>query len=171
MSTEREAAVIKTAVAYTQAVHSLSEAGNEALLRRYRITDAYDALECAVAALSASSPAEVVKSSERLILKHDGTPLAAGDIPAGRPVTLIYKAAEEALLRDAAVVHALEQPDLEVIRDLVDACRFVKEFLDKLEDGTVPDDPLSDIRRRIHKPLRDKLEPAIAKGEEALLTR
>ena len=50
--------------------------------------------------------------------------------------------------------------------DLLDACQTVLAYLDKLENSTNKDDPLREIRRRYHKPLRDKLEPAIKKALE-----
>lgn len=49
--------------------------------------------------------------------------------------------------------------------ELLEACKVVKAFLDKLEDGTDKNDPLAAIRKRIHAPLRAALEPAIAKAE------
>lgn len=48
---------------------------------------------------------------------------------------------------------------------LLEACKTVLAFLDNLEANTDSDDPLSDLRRRIHAPLRAKLEPAIASAE------
>lgn len=48
--------------------------------------------------------------------------------------------------------------------ETLEGCEFVIAFLDKLEDGTTPDDPLYKIRRIAHKPLRDKLEPIIRKA-------
>jgi hypothetical protein len=48
---------------------------------------------------------------------------------------------------------------------LLEACQTVREFFDNLEANTDSADPLSEVRRRIHAPLRAKLEPAIAKAE------
>jgi hypothetical protein len=49
---------------------------------------------------------------------------------------------------------------------LSEACRFVKNFLVRLEDSLEADDPLRDIRRRYHAPLHQKLDIALdaAKG-------
>jgi hypothetical protein len=52
--------------------------------------------------------------------------------------------------------------------ELLKACKAALDFLDKLEDGTDKNDPLSQIRKRVHAPLREKLEPAIAKAEGRL---
>lgn len=49
--------------------------------------------------------------------------------------------------------------EIELITELHNACEFVSDFLDRLE--THEDDPLTAIRRRVHKPLRDALNPAI----------
>ena len=49
--------------------------------------------------------------------------------------------------------------------ELLAACKVVKVFLDRLEDGTDVDDPLYGLRKRFHAPLRAALEPAIAKAE------
>lgn len=51
--------------------------------------------------------------------------------------------------------------------DLLEACEAVKAFLDNLEANTDPKDPLSELRKRIHAPLRAKLTPAIAKATTA----
>jgi len=48
--------------------------------------------------------------------------------------------------------------------ELLAACKAVIAFLDRLEDCDT-EDPLWELRRRIHKPLRDKLEPAITHAE------
>jgi hypothetical protein len=65
----------------------------------------------------------------------------------------------------------------EVRNDLLEACRVVIAFLDRLEDSADEDasveaaisrDPtLSSLRRLVHAPLRAALEPAIAKAEGA----
>lgn len=61
--------------------------------------------------------------------------------------------------------------DTEIIRDLTDALRAVKEFFLRLEDGCPADDPLTALRKRFHAPVHKILDGAIAKGEEALLQR
>lgn len=57
----------------------------------------------------------------------------------------------------------------EVAPDLLEACLFIKSFLLNLEnaDRTFPgetEDPLLAMRRRVHKPLHDKLDYAIHKA-------
>lgn len=54
--------------------------------------------------------------------------------------------------------------------DLLFACRFVKTFLNNLEDGTDPDDPLTTIRKRFHANLHAVLDGAISKAESAAPT-
>ena len=51
--------------------------------------------------------------------------------------------------------------------ELLAACRKVKEYLGRLEDGTDADDPLLSARQRYHAPLHAALDVAIAKAEEA----
>ncbi len=46
--------------------------------------------------------------------------------------------------------------------ELLEACRAVLAFLDKLENGN---DGLAHLRAAVHAPLRAKLQPAIAKAE------
>jgi hypothetical protein len=46
--------------------------------------------------------------------------------------------------------------------ELLEACKVVVAFLDRLEYG---DESLLRIRQRVHAPLRAALEPAIAKAE------
>jgi len=48
--------------------------------------------------------------------------------------------------------------------ELLDACTTTLAFLDKLEANSDPRDGLSEIRRKVHAPLRAKLAPAIAKA-------
>ena len=48
--------------------------------------------------------------------------------------------------------------------ELLHACLTVKRFLNQLEDGTAPEDPLRQIRDRIHSPLHRALDAAIAKA-------
>lgn len=48
--------------------------------------------------------------------------------------------------------------------ELLEACEIVLEYLTRLETGTDESDPLREVRRRYHAPLRAKLEPAIAKA-------
>lgn len=50
--------------------------------------------------------------------------------------------------------------------ELLAACKFVKSFLTKLEDGTTPGDPLREIRRKFHAPVHAVLDAAISKAEE-----
>jgi hypothetical protein len=49
--------------------------------------------------------------------------------------------------------------------DLLKACKTVAAFLDRLDEGLPADDPLRKLRRAVHKPLWDVLNPAIAKAE------
>jgi hypothetical protein len=49
--------------------------------------------------------------------------------------------------------------------DLLEACRFVKAFFQKLEDNTDDNDPLLAIRQRFHAPVHKVLDAAIAKAE------
>jgi len=44
---------------------------------------------------------------------------------------------------------------------LREALLFVERFLNKLEDGTSPDDPLVAIRVRFHAPLRKVIDAAL----------
>ena len=48
---------------------------------------------------------------------------------------------------------------------LLEACKAVVKYLESLERGTPEDDALSAIRRIYHKPLLDKLRPAVALAE------
>lgn len=48
--------------------------------------------------------------------------------------------------------------------EMLVACETVIAYLDQLELGLPDDDPLIELRRKVHKPLRDKLEPAIRKA-------
>jgi hypothetical protein len=63
--------------------------------------------------------------------------------------------------------HGSIRAEREVQEDLVQACTAVLEFMDGLERGTAPDDPLLALRRRIHGPLRSKLKAALAKAGRA----
>jgi hypothetical protein len=47
---------------------------------------------------------------------------------------------------------------------LLATTRLVKHFLLKLEEA-LPGDPLADLRKRLHGPLHEKLDAAIAKAE------
>ena len=49
---------------------------------------------------------------------------------------------------------------------LLTACRFVKAFLNRLEENNAQGDRLLAIRRQTHKPLHTILDQAIAKAEE-----
>lgn len=53
--------------------------------------------------------------------------------------------------------------------ELLEACKVVLAYLDKLEAETAPsfDPELSAMRKRFHTPLRAALEPAIRKAEGA----
>ena len=46
-------------------------------------------------------------------------------------------------------------------QSLVEACQFVRAFLLGIESKTGKDDPLLEVRRRVHAPLIEKLETAI----------
>jgi hypothetical protein len=48
---------------------------------------------------------------------------------------------------------------------LLEACKFVKAFFQKLEDDTYDDDPLLKMRQRFHAPIHAKLDAAIATAE------
>ena len=56
----------------------------------------------------------------------------------------------------ARIVQAVNSHDA-----LVEACRFVKGFLNRLEDGSTEDDPLYVMRRKVHAPLHEKLDIAL----------
>ena len=49
---------------------------------------------------------------------------------------------------------------------LVDAAKFVKAFLLRLEDGLPEDDPLTKARRKYHAPIHAKLDAALALAEK-----
>lgn len=49
--------------------------------------------------------------------------------------------------------------------ELLAACKFIKAFLVNLERAIPEADPLLAIRRRVHAPLHEKLDAAIAKAE------
>lgn len=49
--------------------------------------------------------------------------------------------------------------------DLYEACRFIKNYLDRLENALPSDDPLKKLRREFHAPLHAKLDAALAKAD------
>lgn len=49
---------------------------------------------------------------------------------------------------------------------LVEAARFVKTFLNQLEDGLPEEDPLTQARRRYHAPIHAKIDAALALAEK-----
>jgi len=55
------------------------------------------------------------------------------------------------------VIIDLEQHNLALIQ----ACQTLKTFLNKLEDGTEPDDPLTALRKQFHAPLHSALDAAL----------
>jgi hypothetical protein len=52
-----------------------------------------------------------------------------------------------------------------IATELLEACQFVKDWLNRLEDGTEPDDPLRNLREIFHAPVHAKLDAAITKAE------
>lgn len=48
--------------------------------------------------------------------------------------------------------------------ELLDACSAVLRYLDRLEEGLQPTDPIRAVREQFHAPFRNKLEPAIKKA-------
>lgn len=79
------------------------------------------------------------------------------DIPTGDGHPFAYRGTPWVYIINAAT---------DVNEQLLDACLTVRAFLDRLEEGTHPDDPLLALRRRFHAPMREKLEPAIANARK-----
>lgn len=52
------------------------------------------------------------------------------------------------------------------VKRLEEAVLFTRQFLDKLERGTEPDDPLYKARRQYHAPLHAKLDAALSQDVE-----
>ena len=93
------------------------------------------------ATISADEPwvlAQVVIAFELV-----GHPKTHKDYPQGRANALLISAAPE----------------------LLEACKFVKAFFQKLEDDTYDNDPLKALRKRFHAPVHKVLNAAIAKAE------
>ena len=68
-------------------------------------------------------------------------------------------------------IKAIESAENEIKRlekingELLEACKFVKKFFDKLDDGLATDDPITIIRKRFHTPVHKILDEAIAHAE------
>lgn len=50
--------------------------------------------------------------------------------------------------------------------ELLEACKFIENHLNNLENGLPEDDAITMIRKTTHKKLHDKLQQAIAKAEK-----
>lgn len=52
--------------------------------------------------------------------------------------------------------------------EAIEACRFIKAFLLKLEHGCDPNDPMRNLRNMVHESLHKKLDAALKKARVEL---
>lgn len=62
---------------------------------------------------------------------------------------------------DHSVCQCPTAGDARRIAAAMNACLQIKSFLDRLEEGTAPDDPLRALRQQFHAPMHAALDEAL----------